>query len=102
MSEAAKTGGACGLVPRAFTAQDVADREALRHLVDAYGHCIDRRDHLGIVEAILGLALELKLAHRAGNVHRHHRNEPFAKILAAELHALGQQLMHLDIVAKRL
>lgn len=45
MSEAAKTGGACGLVPRAFTAQDVADREALRHLVDAYGHCIDRRDY---------------------------------------------------------
>lgn len=32
------------LAPRALTVEEMADREALRHLVAAYGHCIDRRD----------------------------------------------------------
>ncbi len=40
MSEA----GARALAPRAIGAEELATREALRHLVTAYGHCIDRRD----------------------------------------------------------
>jgi SnoaL-like domain len=41
------TGGAGGtsLAPRTLSVQEAADREALRHLVTAYGHGIDRRDY---------------------------------------------------------
>lgn len=33
------------LAPRPVGVEDLADRAALRHLVDAYGHGIDRRDY---------------------------------------------------------
>lgn len=33
------------LAPRALGPDELADREALRHLVTAYGHAIDRRDY---------------------------------------------------------
>ncbi|MBS0474227.1 MAG: nuclear transport factor 2 family protein [Proteobacteria bacterium] len=33
------------LAPHIVTAEEAADREALRHLVAAYGHAIDRRDY---------------------------------------------------------
>jgi len=33
------------LAPHAIGAQELADREALRHLVAVYGHAVDRRDY---------------------------------------------------------
>ena len=33
------------LAPHGVSAQEAADREALRHVVTAYGHAIDRRDY---------------------------------------------------------
>lgn len=37
--------GGRALAPHVISAQAAADREALRHLVAAYGHAIDRRDY---------------------------------------------------------
>lgn len=45
MSEAEPGGAGSNLSPRPIGLDELADRAALRHLVDAYGHAIDRRDY---------------------------------------------------------
>ena len=59
---------------------------------------VDGRHHLGVVEAILGLPLELRLLHE----HAEHRDEPFADVLGRQRHALRRQVVRLDEVADRL
>ena len=45
MSEAVFAGSGPGLAPRPIGPKELTDRAALRHIVDAYGHGIDRRDY---------------------------------------------------------
>ena len=59
---------------------------------------VDRRHHFGIVEAILGLALELRLL----DEHRQDAGHAFANVFGGERHALRRQVVRLDVIADRL
>ena len=56
---------------------------------------IDRRQHLGIVQAILGLPLELRLLDEQAE----HAGQAFADVFGGERHALRRQVVRLDVVA---
>src|SRR4029079_18539953 len=59
---------------------------------------VDRRRRLRVVQAILGLPLELRL----GEKHAEHRDQPFADVFRSDRHALGREVVRLDEVAHRL
>ena len=59
---------------------------------------VNGRHHLGIVQAILGLPLELRFL----DEDRQDAGEPLANVLSAERHALRRQVVGLDVVADRL
>ena len=59
---------------------------------------IDGRHHFGVVQPILGLALELRLLHE----HAQHRDEPLANVFGRQRHALRRQVVRFDEVPDRL
>ena len=59
---------------------------------------IDGRQHLGIVQTILGLPLELRLLDEQAE----HAGEAFADVFGSERDALGRQIVRLDVVPHRL
>jgi hypothetical protein len=59
---------------------------------------IDRREQLGVVQAILRLALELRLCQE----HAEHAGETLANVFGGERHALRRQVVCLDEVPHRL
>ena len=61
-------------------------------------HRIDRGEHLGVVQPVLRLPLELRLLHEDAE----HRDQAFADVLGADRHALRREVVRLDVVAHRL
>ena len=59
---------------------------------------VDRRRHLRIVQAVLGLALELRVAHEDAE----HAREALADVVRGQRHPLRAQSVGLDEVAHRL
>ncbi len=59
---------------------------------------IDGRQHLGVVQPILGLPLELRL----GDEQAEHAGQPLADVLGGQRHALRRQVVRVDVVAHRL
>jgi hypothetical protein len=56
---------------------------------------VDRRQHFGIVEAILRLPLELRLLDEQAE----NAGQPFANVFRRQRDALGRQVMRLDVIA---
>ena len=59
---------------------------------------VDRGEDLGVVQAILGLALELRLLDEDAE----HGDQALAQVLGGQRHALRRQVVRLDVVADRL
>ena len=59
---------------------------------------VDRGEDLGVVQPILGLALELRLLDEDAE----HGDQALADVLGGERHALRRQVVRLDVVADRL
>ena len=68
-------------------------------MLEARPHqAVDRRQHFGIVQAILRLPLELRLLEE----HRQDAGHAFANVFGGQRHALRRQVVRLDVVAHRL
>ena len=59
---------------------------------------IDRRRHLGIVQPILRLPLELRLLDEDAE----HAGQPLANVFGGQRHALRREVVRVDVVANRL
>ena len=58
-------------------------------------HRVEARVDLGVVQPVLGLALELRLLQE----HAQDADEPLADVLGGDRHALGREVVRLDVVA---
>ena len=75
---------------RAVRVEPLLERRAHR--------AVDERLHLGVVQAVLRLALELRL----GDEDAEHADDALADVLGGERHAARREVVRLDVVADRL